>query len=567
MVVTADGRSLHAEVTGEGPTLLLIQGLGYATWGWERQAPALAERFRVVAFDNRGAGRSDKPDEPYSIELLADDARAAIEQLGSAPASILGFSMGGYVALTLARRHPEAVRCARSRRDELRRPRGLALAGHDRAGVGRRQRAAAAGVREAHDAAVLRAGVDGRAPGRLRALPRGATRPPDAGVRLAEAVRGLRGVPRGGDRGRGDRDSERSSSTAPPTAWCRTRTRSCSSNGCPARSSSVSTARVTSPCSSARTRSTARSSGSSRDEGSRRRPRTGRSRSAVRRVSPAERRGDRARRAGGGRAARADRGGGRLPFRPLGRRRHEAAAGADGAWPRGGGSRRGGRAWRRRRGGGRSRRPRVRSRLRPMRGVHRRTTRAVRPGSDGERRGSAAGRRPTTSSARRVAQSPPRRLGFRRARGGREGIRGRDRRRRAARDRGPPRLRDADGRGRRLQHGGRAARRVGRRLRSRRRRPGVGHGRRGGGSVTGARRRPGRGQEAARARARRDRARSSPTGPSTRCARRRRVGSGLRSRRRVTRASSKRPTPRREGAGRPSAWASPTRRSSSGSPP
>ena len=104
-----DGTRLYAEVTGEGPTLLLTQGLGYATWGWERQVPALAERFRVIAFDNRGAGRSDKPDEPYSIELLADDAAAVIEQLGALPAHVLGFSMGGYVALTLARRHPEAV--------------------------------------------------------------------------------------------------------------------------------------------------------------------------------------------------------------------------------------------------------------------------------------------------------------------------------------------------------------------------------------------------------------------------------------------------------------------------
>lgn len=104
-----DGASLYAEVTGAGPTLVLVQGLGYATWGWERQVPTLAERFRVIAFDNRGAGRSDKPDEPYSIELLADDAHAVIEQLGTAPAHVLGFSMGGYVALTLARRHPEAV--------------------------------------------------------------------------------------------------------------------------------------------------------------------------------------------------------------------------------------------------------------------------------------------------------------------------------------------------------------------------------------------------------------------------------------------------------------------------
>jgi pimeloyl-ACP methyl ester carboxylesterase len=108
-VRTNDGRSLHAEVTGDGPTVLLIQGLGYATWAWAPHVPALAERFRVIAFDNRGAGRSDKPDEPYSIELLAEDAHAVVEQLGTMPAHIAGMSMGGYIALTLARLHPDAV--------------------------------------------------------------------------------------------------------------------------------------------------------------------------------------------------------------------------------------------------------------------------------------------------------------------------------------------------------------------------------------------------------------------------------------------------------------------------
>lgn len=89
--------------------MLLIQGLGYATWGWSRTVPALAGRFRAIAFDNRGAGRSDKPDEPYTVELLADDALAVIDTLGERPAHVAGFSLGGYVALTLARRHPGAV--------------------------------------------------------------------------------------------------------------------------------------------------------------------------------------------------------------------------------------------------------------------------------------------------------------------------------------------------------------------------------------------------------------------------------------------------------------------------
>ena len=108
-VRTSDGHSLHAEVTGDGPTVLLIQGLGYATWAWVPHVPALAERFRVIAFDNRGAGRSEKPDEPYSIELLAEDAYAVVEQLGTTPAHVAGMSMGGYIALTLARSHPDAV--------------------------------------------------------------------------------------------------------------------------------------------------------------------------------------------------------------------------------------------------------------------------------------------------------------------------------------------------------------------------------------------------------------------------------------------------------------------------
>jgi 3-oxoadipate enol-lactonase len=109
-VRVADDVTLHAEVAGDGPPLLLIQGLGYATWAWQRQVPALAGLATTIAFDNRGSGRSDKPDAPYSIGLLADDALAVLSELGPAPADVAGFSMGGYVALTLAHRYPDAVR-------------------------------------------------------------------------------------------------------------------------------------------------------------------------------------------------------------------------------------------------------------------------------------------------------------------------------------------------------------------------------------------------------------------------------------------------------------------------
>ena len=60
--------------------------------------------------DNRGAGHSDKPAGPYSIAQMADDAFAVLSQRGAIPAHVVGTSMGGYVALTLALRHPHAVR-------------------------------------------------------------------------------------------------------------------------------------------------------------------------------------------------------------------------------------------------------------------------------------------------------------------------------------------------------------------------------------------------------------------------------------------------------------------------
>jgi pimeloyl-ACP methyl ester carboxylesterase len=60
--------------------------------------------------DNRGAGRSGKPDGPYSIGQLADDAHTVLTQLDAAPAHIVGTSMGGYIGLTLALQQPEAVR-------------------------------------------------------------------------------------------------------------------------------------------------------------------------------------------------------------------------------------------------------------------------------------------------------------------------------------------------------------------------------------------------------------------------------------------------------------------------
>ncbi|HEV2712110.1 MAG TPA: alpha/beta fold hydrolase, partial [Gaiellaceae bacterium] len=76
-ILRARNRDLELayEVVGDGPPLLLIQGLGYGGRGWGPTLDLLAEDFTVVAFDNRGFGASDVPPGPYSVRELAEDAR------------------------------------------------------------------------------------------------------------------------------------------------------------------------------------------------------------------------------------------------------------------------------------------------------------------------------------------------------------------------------------------------------------------------------------------------------------------------------------------------------------
>jgi len=105
-----NGINLYYETYGEGPPLVLIMGLRRNLLWWYRQIPELSRHFHVVAFDNRGAGRSDKPAMEYSIPLFADDTAGLIEVLGIRNAHVLGISMGGYIAQELAFHHPDRVK-------------------------------------------------------------------------------------------------------------------------------------------------------------------------------------------------------------------------------------------------------------------------------------------------------------------------------------------------------------------------------------------------------------------------------------------------------------------------
>lgn len=107
-----NGVQIHSQVTGrnDAPPVLLIQGLGMNKNGWTLQRFAMATKFRTIAFDNRGAGRSTVPSEPFTLQDMADDAIAVLDHYGIRDAHIVGASMGGAIAQIVAVKYPERVR-------------------------------------------------------------------------------------------------------------------------------------------------------------------------------------------------------------------------------------------------------------------------------------------------------------------------------------------------------------------------------------------------------------------------------------------------------------------------
>src|SRR3954468_21715952 len=108
--IRAGELELGVERRGSGPDVLLIAGLGDPAEAWQPQLDALADRYRLTAFDNRGVGRSPLPDRPLLVATMADDAAALLRALDVPSAHVAGFSMGSAIAQELALRHPRLVR-------------------------------------------------------------------------------------------------------------------------------------------------------------------------------------------------------------------------------------------------------------------------------------------------------------------------------------------------------------------------------------------------------------------------------------------------------------------------
>jgi pimeloyl-ACP methyl ester carboxylesterase len=107
--VQANGIQIHYEIQGSGEPIVFIGGLGADTFLWFRQVPELSKQFRVIVFDNRGAGESDKPAEPYTVSMFAADTAGLLQALGIAKANVVGASLGGLIAEEFALVYPQMV--------------------------------------------------------------------------------------------------------------------------------------------------------------------------------------------------------------------------------------------------------------------------------------------------------------------------------------------------------------------------------------------------------------------------------------------------------------------------
>ena len=103
--------NMYYDSYGEGKPLIILWGMGGEISPFlEQLKEILDNRFKVISFDSRGLGRSDKPDVSYSIEMMADDTVGLMDVIDVKQAHILGISMGSRIALTVAAKYPERVK-------------------------------------------------------------------------------------------------------------------------------------------------------------------------------------------------------------------------------------------------------------------------------------------------------------------------------------------------------------------------------------------------------------------------------------------------------------------------
>jgi pimeloyl-ACP methyl ester carboxylesterase len=109
-LIEVNGVRLWHRVTGDGEAVVQIHGAGFGHFNCDPATPVLGERFKVVDFDMRGYGQSDKPSQRYDMEVWADDVAGLLDVLGIESAHVHGTSMGGMIAIVFAGKYPQRTR-------------------------------------------------------------------------------------------------------------------------------------------------------------------------------------------------------------------------------------------------------------------------------------------------------------------------------------------------------------------------------------------------------------------------------------------------------------------------
>ena len=107
--VNVNGLKICYEINGNGYPVLLVHALGNKKERWIAQVPVLSKKYKVISFDNRGAGKSERPDLPYTMDMYADDIKGLLDSLKIEKAHIIGSALGGMIAISFTLKYSSMV--------------------------------------------------------------------------------------------------------------------------------------------------------------------------------------------------------------------------------------------------------------------------------------------------------------------------------------------------------------------------------------------------------------------------------------------------------------------------
>jgi 3-oxoadipate enol-lactonase len=104
-----NGIKICYDVNGKGYPIVLVHGFGDRKEHWRAQVGELSKHFKVIRLDNRGAGKSDRPDGVYTMELFTDDIKGLLDELEIKKTHIIGHSLGGMIVLNFSLKYPKTI--------------------------------------------------------------------------------------------------------------------------------------------------------------------------------------------------------------------------------------------------------------------------------------------------------------------------------------------------------------------------------------------------------------------------------------------------------------------------